>query len=249
MSETVNLAKKLGLVRYRKLDGSSSSGQTSDKLTDSARRLSHVFVIDFESTCWEERVNVPPPEIIEFPVVLVSLISGSLVSEFHQYCQPVEHPRLSHFCRQLTGISQSRVDDGLPLSTCIVLFRQWLDTVTREHDLVFMGSSQDSGLDQEVNLVTCVTWSDWDLSVCLENECKRKQIRKPDCFNSWIDIRAVYRSFYNRRPHGLNNAMKEVGLSFEGTFRAATSSSGPQLTETGSKFSKLFMSMDLDHFM
>ena len=167
-----------------------------------------MFVIDFESTCWEERVNVPPPEIIEFPVVLVSLISGSLVSEFHQYCQPVEHPRLSNFCRQLTGISQSRVDDGLPLATCIVLFRQWLDTVTREHDLVFMGSSQDSGLDQEVNLVTCVTWSDWDLSVCLENECKRKQIRKPDCFNSWIDIRAVYRSFYNRRPHGLNNAMK-----------------------------------------
>ena len=90
MSETVNLAKKLGLIRYRKLDGSSSSGQTSDKLTDSARRLSHVFVIDFESTCWDERSNAPPPEIIEFPVVLVSLIPGSLVSEFHQYCQPVE---------------------------------------------------------------------------------------------------------------------------------------------------------------
>ena len=209
MSETVKLAKKLGLIRYRKLDGSSSSGHTSDKKTDSSRKLSHVFVIDFESTCWEERVNVPPQEIIEFPVVLVSLSTGSVLSEFHHYCQPVEQPRLSPFCRQLTGISQDQVDDGLPLATCLVLFRQWLDSVTREHGLVFMGSCHDTGLDTEkVNLVTCVTWSDWDLSVCLESECRRKQIRKPDCFNSWIDIRAVYRSFYNRRPHGLNNALR-----------------------------------------
>ena len=209
MSETVKLAKKLGLIRYRKLDGSSSSGLTSDQKTDSSRKLSHVFVIDFESTCWEERVNVPPQEIIEFPVVLVSLSTGSVVSEFHQYCQPVEQPRLSPFCRQLTGISQDTVDDGIPLATCLVLFRQWLDSVIREHGLVFMGSSQDTGLDTEkANLVTSVTWSDWDLSMCLESECRRKQIRKPDCFNSWIDIRAVYRSFYNRRPHGLNNAMR-----------------------------------------
>ena len=60
MSETVKLAKKLGLIRYRKLDGSSSSGLTSDTKKDSGRKLSHVLVIDFESTCWEERVNVPP---------------------------------------------------------------------------------------------------------------------------------------------------------------------------------------------
>ena len=65
---------------------------------------------------------MPPQEIIEFPVVLVSLSTGAVVSEFHQYCQPVEQPRLSPFCRQLTGISQDTVDDGLPLATCLVLF-------------------------------------------------------------------------------------------------------------------------------
>ena len=102
MSETVNLAKKLGLIRYRKLDGSSSSGQTSDKLTDSARRLSHVFVIDFESTCWEEK-SFAPAEIIEFPVVLMSLRTGEVLSQFHHYVIPVENPRLSPFCRNLTG--------------------------------------------------------------------------------------------------------------------------------------------------
>ena len=116
----------------------------------------------------------------------------------------------SCYVRQLTGISQEQVDDGVPLATCLVLFRQWLEAVCREHGLVFMTSAtcpqQQPGPD--TRLVTCVTWSDWDLSLCLDNECKRKQIRKPDCFNSWIDIRAVYRSFYNRRPRGLNNALR-----------------------------------------
>lgn len=35
--------------------------------------------------------------------------------------------------------------------------------------------------------------TDWDLSVCLQYECKRKQILKPAYLNSWIDLRATYR--------------------------------------------------------
>lgn len=34
---------------------------------------------------------------------------------------------------------------------------------------------------------------DWDLGVCLHYECKRKQLRKPDILNSWIDLKATYR--------------------------------------------------------
>ena len=34
---------------------------------------------------------------------------------------------------------------------------------------------------------------DWDLAVCLQYECKRKQLHKPDVLNSWIDLRATYR--------------------------------------------------------
>ena len=45
----------------------------------------------------------------------------------------------------------------------------------------------------EDSLCALVTWSDWDLEVCLGNECSRKQIRKPPCLSQWIDIRAVYR--------------------------------------------------------
>ena len=38
------------------------------------------------------------------------------------------------------------------------------------------------------------------------------QVRKPPSLGSWVDIRAVYREFYSRRPQGLANAMKEVLL-------------------------------------
>ena len=35
--------------------------------------------------------------------------------------------------------------------------------------------------------------SDWDLGVCLQYECKRKQLHKPDVLNSWIDLRSTYK--------------------------------------------------------
>ena len=92
----------------------------------------------------------------------------------------------------MSGISQDQVDDGVPLATCLVLYKQWLDKVTRDHNIVFTSPGQHPP-EPDMNLATCVTWSDWDLSLCLDSECKRKQIRKPGCFDSWIDIRAVYR--------------------------------------------------------
>jgi len=211
MSSTLALAKKLGVVRIRKLDGSSSSNKGSEN----NQRLKYLLVIDFESTCWAEKTNSPSPEIIEFPVVLLCLTTGKVVSEFHSYCMPVEQPKLSPFCTELTGITQSMVEQGVPLPTCLVLFKQWLESACTEFRLSINGENIGK-LEGELNQATCCTWSDWDLSFCLENECKRKQIRKPTFLNSWIDIRAVYRSFYNRRPQGLNGALRELGLSFQG---------------------------------
>lgn len=43
-----------------------------------------------------------------------------------------------------------------------------------------------------INQAACCM-SDWDLGVCLQYECRRKQIHKPDVLNSWIDLRCTYR--------------------------------------------------------
>ena len=103
MSQTVALAKKLGLARYRNLDGSSRSERKESEAGGGPENLQYILVLDFESTCWEDKAFAPP-EIIEFPVVLISLRTGEVLSEFHHYCLPVENPRLSPFCRNLTGL-------------------------------------------------------------------------------------------------------------------------------------------------
>ena len=113
------------------------------------------------------------------------------------------------------GITQDQVEAGVPLGTCLTLFRSWLAQISEEHGVRVHGDDKTTTTTPSPN-ATCLTWSDWDLSFCLENECARKQVRKPGGLNTWIDIRAVYKQFFNRRPEGLNGALREVGLAFEG---------------------------------
>ncbi|KAJ3615198.1 hypothetical protein NHX12_018766 [Muraenolepis orangiensis] len=103
---------------------------------------------------------------VEFPAVLLNTSTGAIDSEFHTYVQPQEHPVLSEFCTELTGITQPLVTGpaasegvGLPRGTTIVHF--------------FSPAN----------------------ALCLSDmyEGKRKQLHKPDVLNSWIDLRATYR--------------------------------------------------------
>ena len=45
---------------------------------------------------------------VEFPAVLLDLETGKIVDEFQQYVLPRDNPKLSDFCKALTGISQVR---------------------------------------------------------------------------------------------------------------------------------------------
>lgn len=58
--------------------------------------------------------------------------------------------------------------------------------------------------------------ADWDLGVCLHYECRRKQIRKPSYFDHWIDLRIVYKQFYDRKPAGLCGSLEDLGIPFTG---------------------------------
>uniref|UniRef100_A0A8C2W6U2 ERI1 exoribonuclease 2 n=1 Tax=Cyclopterus lumpus TaxID=8103 RepID=A0A8C2W6U2_CYCLU len=178
--------------------------------------FSYLIVIDFESTCWRDRNN-HSPEIIEFPAVVMNTSTGEVESEFHTYVQPQEHPVLSEFCTELTGITQIQVEAGIPLQIVLSRFGRWLQNLQLEMGLVFpnrpQGSSAPSPSQKQCAFVT---WSDWDLGVCLQYECKRKQLHKPDVLNSWIDLRSTYRLFYDRKPKGLNGALQDLGIQFSG---------------------------------
>lgn len=59
-----------------------------------------------------------PIYAVEFPAVLLNTSTGEVESEFHTYVQPQEHPILSEFCTELTGITQVYIDiDALPGAT------------------------------------------------------------------------------------------------------------------------------------
>ncbi|NWV60490.1 ERI2 exoribonuclease, partial [Malurus elegans] len=178
------------------------------------QKFAFLIVLDFEATCWREPGR-RGAEIIEFPAVLLNTSTGVIESEFHMYVQPQEHPILSEFCTELTGITQNQVDEGVPLNICLSQFLKWIQKIQKEKKIIFITDSQ-SNSTSEAKACAFVTWTDWDLGVCLHYECRRKQLRKPDILNSWIDLKATYRAFYNRKPKGLNGALQDLGIAFEG---------------------------------
>uniref|UniRef100_A0A3P9J5F4 ERI1 exoribonuclease 2 n=1 Tax=Oryzias latipes TaxID=8090 RepID=A0A3P9J5F4_ORYLA len=211
-TSTKKLAKKLGLVRQRKKHVSASKKVISSEY----QIFSYLIVIDFESTCWRDK-NASSQEIIEFPAVLLNTSTGDIDSEFHTFVQPQEHPTLSEFCTELTGITQVQVEAGLPLQICLSRFTRWLHSLQLEMGFTFPNKQQGSSSSLSTQkLCTFLTWSDWDLGVCLQYECKRKQLHKPDVLNNWIDLRSTYRLWYNRKPKGLNGALQDLGLQFDG---------------------------------
>ncbi|XP_008436702.1 ERI1 exoribonuclease 2 [Poecilia reticulata] len=208
---TRKLAKRLGLLRQR-----SQSASGLKKSVISNQIFSYLIVIDFESTCWREKNNYGQ-EIIEFPAVLLNTSSGEVESEFHTYVQPQEHPVLSEFCTELTGITQVQVETGVPLQICLSRFNRWVQNLQLDKRVMFPNKQQTcSASDASQKLCTFLTWSDWDLGVCLQYECKRKQLHKPDVLSSWIDLRSTYRLFYSRKPKGLNGALQDLGIQFSG---------------------------------
>ncbi|KAE8300469.1 ERI1 exoribonuclease 2 [Larimichthys crocea] len=208
---TKKLARELGLLRQR---SQSSDGFKKPLLTNQI--FAYLIVIDFESTCWREKNNYTQ-EIIEFPAVLLNTSTGEVESEFHTYVQPQEHPVLSEFCTELTGITQMQVEAGIPLQICLSRFSRWLQNLQLNMGVVFPNRQQTfNASSASQKLCTFLTWSDWDLGVCLQYECKRKQLHKPDVLNSWIDLRCTYRLFYDRKPKGLNGALQDLGIQFSG---------------------------------
>uniref|UniRef100_A0A2K5ERN8 ERI1 exoribonuclease 2 n=1 Tax=Aotus nancymaae TaxID=37293 RepID=A0A2K5ERN8_AOTNA len=208
---TKRLARQLGLIRRKSIASANGNlGRSKSK-----QLFDYLIVIDFESTCWNDGKRHHSQEIIEFPAVLLNTLTGQSESEFHAYVQPQEHPILSEFCMELTGIKQAQVDEGVPLKICLSQFCKWIHKIQQQKNIIFTaGVSEPS--TSEVNLCAFVTWSDWDLGVCLEYECKRKQLLKPVFLNSWIDLRATYKLFYRRKPKGLSGALQEVGIEFSG---------------------------------
>ncbi|XP_052192331.1 uncharacterized protein LOC127801352 [Diospyros lotus] len=158
----------------------------------------YFVVIDFEATCDKEK-NPHPQEIIEFPSVIVSSVTGQLEACFQTYVRPTCNQILTDFCKDLTGIQQIQVDRGVTLSEALLRHDKWLEK---------------KGI-KNTNFAV-VTWSNWDCRVMLESECRYKKIRKPPYFNRWINLKVPFHSVFGGMRCNLKEAVQMAGLVWQG---------------------------------
>jgi inhibitor of KinA sporulation pathway (predicted exonuclease) len=102
-----------------------------------------IVVIDVEATCWKKGVFSRKKETIELGAVRV-LPDGepSKWPEFQTFVRPLRLPRLSSFCRDLTGITQQNVDAAPSFPEALRMFLEWAQPLER---------------------VVLATWSHYDL--------------------------------------------------------------------------------------
>ncbi|KAG4957673.1 hypothetical protein JHK82_043529 [Glycine max] len=162
------------------------------------QEFQYFVVIDFEATCDKDK-NPHPQEIIEFPSVIVSSITGQLEACFQTYVRPTCNQLLTDFCKDLTGIQQIQVDRGVTLSEALLRHDKWLEK---------------KGIKNSNFAV--VTWSNWDCRVMLESECRFKKIRKPPYFNRWINLRIPFREVFGAVRCNLKEAVEIAGLAWQG---------------------------------
>lgn len=118
--------------------------------------------------------------------MLLNLDSRVIEADFHTFVRPTEHPKLSEFCQNYTGISQDDVDNAPTLPEVLRMFHKWIESFRFAKDIVLMDDSK-----RKQNTVI-LTWTDFDLGIYLPTECERKKISSPKYFNKWIDLRDYY---------------------------------------------------------
>ena len=102
-----------------------------------------IVVVDVEATCWKKGVFSRKKETIEIGAVLLLLDRAeSRWPEFQTFVRPRRLPRLSSFCRELTGITQENVDAAPTFPEALRLFLEW---------------------SQPLERVVLATWSRYDL--------------------------------------------------------------------------------------
>lgn len=121
---------------------------------------------------------------------------GTFLGSFSKLIKPTLHPKLSHFCQNLTGIEQVNLNKARNFRRVIQDFKDWV------------------GVDHEEYLLA--SWGDFD-RVQLMADC---DLHRLDDFwlDDHIDLREQYQQI-RRLPkkRGLKAAVKHEGFTWEGT--------------------------------
>ncbi len=153
------------------------------------------IILDLEATCWQGNVMDRRQEIIELAAYHVNGY-GEWQEHFQSFVRPTDHPRLSAYCVELTGIRQEQVDKARRFGAVIHAFQDWLETIDHPQLLCTWG-----GRDGEI----------------IRDECFRHEV-DPAFLPPGINLKAQYARMHRLpREAGLLKALEHQGLEFEGS--------------------------------
>lgn len=157
-----------------------------------------IIIVDFEATCDENEHLVPrnKMEIIEIGAVKVRLSDFKNVGEFQSLIRPVRTPKLTEFCKNLTGIQQHEVDSAKSFYEVSEKFFEWC--------------WKDSN-----SVVAWCSWAMYDYYQ-LEQDCEHFYVDNELMCIDHINLKNLYGDVSYGRRRGLKNAIIEQGLTFEG---------------------------------
>lgn len=125
-------------------------------------------------------------EILEIAAVLLNVETGVIECEFHCYVRPTRFPKLSDYCKQLTGITQSQVNSKQPFPAIYPRFISWLKYLEKKYGIRY--TSLASIRASEGPNTTFCSWSNSDLKGFFRKQCERNKIFCPSYLKAWIDM-------------------------------------------------------------
>ncbi|KAF9385511.1 hypothetical protein CPB97_004735 [Podila verticillata] len=217
----------------------------SPTLIEKNSRYDYMLAFDVEATC-ESGISFEfPNEVIEFPVVLLDGKTLEVIDEFQSYVRPVNRPKLSQFCMDLTGIQQETVDNAPTFVEVLALFEEWLTkhgiilgeySPTKGHGIDNEhfspskkskkgarkgkgGNLQLTQPDFEYGASFCfVTDGPFDIRDFIAKQCLHSRIPRPSYFTKpYLDVRTLFRDYFDLTNWlNLEGMLKFLGETFVG---------------------------------
>jgi len=186
---------------------SASASALKRKSSGQSQPFARLVVLDFEATCDDRgKPDLIPQEIIEFSAVILDTETLQILGDpFQRYVQPTEHPVLTPFCTQLTGIQQSQVESAQLLPHVLRDFEGWL----LERGCFAGGGSPT----QAQQTFAPLSWTNWDLQVQLESELKWRQVKRVPWLRRWINLKVAFEKRFGK-PGSLQQSLAVAGLEW-----------------------------------
>ncbi|KAK9455586.1 ribonuclease H-like domain-containing protein [Dipodascopsis uninucleata] len=165
-----------------------------DRQTESKdlKKCKYVLCLDIEATCSEEVTFLEDThEVIELPVILVDIEQGKVIDEFHTFVKPTNAITLTERCTNLTGITQSMVDEAPSFIEAIQLLDQFIE----KYKDILKYNPHGHKKDRDFLVVTDGT-ADIERFLC-RRSCRINQIRLPDYLDGdYINLKVFFKDHF-----------------------------------------------------